>query len=62
MVAGSGTIVPFTWILSITFWRLPPFDCPPVSSIRSMSNGALLASAGTTALTMIVPAFGITWL
>jgi hypothetical protein len=52
MVVGSGTIVPFTWILSTMVWRSLPFDWPPLNSNRRTSNGALLAPTGTAKLTI----------
>ena len=33
-VAGSGTTVAFSWMLSIAVSLLAPFDCPPVKVRR----------------------------
>ena len=51
--------MPFIRMLSIMFWTLLPFDCPPVSMIPNARIGWLLAAAGTAALTIIVPPSGM---
>ena len=52
MVVGSGTMVPFIWILSTMVWRSLPLDWPPLKSNRRTNNGALLAPTGTGKLTI----------
>src|SRR5260370_24181614 len=49
-VAGSGTNVPSSRMLSITVWVSVPFEKPPVNVRRKITNPNLSALAGTVKL------------